>query len=223
MTSKPETDFATYAYEKIKQMIIDRKLLPGEKIQQEDLSKELGVSRTPLIMALNMLRSEKLVEAELNKGFTVRKFSLKEIADIWTLRTAIEQMVVKEITPQITAAEAAALRTIFDGFGPPWEEQRYSDYTRADRKFHNQLLKMSTNAFIPQVAQLFDIVRWSYQDGLVRFPEETLEEHLKIIDALEANDTEAAVNLITIHHSKSKERLEFELRQFAKLSVLVKV
>jgi DNA-binding GntR family transcriptional regulator len=82
---------------------------------------------------------------------------------------------------------------------------------------------MSTNAFIPQVAQLFDIVRWSYQDGLVRFPEETLDEHRKIIDALEEHDTESAVNLITVHHSKSKERLEFELRQFAKLSTLIKV
>ena len=206
MNEKRETDLASVAYEKIKQMIVERELQPGEKIQQEEIAQKLGISRTPLLTALNRLKSERLVESELNKGFTVRKFSLKELVDIWVLRTAIERMVIEEVAESISTEKTGYLRKIFEGFAPPWDDLKYSEYTRADRKFHNELLKMSTNSFVPQLAQMFDIVRWSYQDGLVRYPEETLTEHNLIIDALEAHDTQKAVELITNHHSKSKER-----------------
>jgi DNA-binding GntR family transcriptional regulator len=222
LIAKRDIDLATTAYEKIKQMIIDRELLPGEKIQQEILSKKLEISRTPLITALNRLQSEKLVESELNKGFTVRKFSLKELVDIWTLRTVIERMAIEEFAETITSDKVNYLRNIFEGFAPPWNEQKYSEYTRADRKFHNELLKMSNNSFVPQIAQMFDIVRWSYQDGLVRFPEATLTEHKLIIDALEVHDLQLSLKLITEHHKKSKECLEFALRQFANLSKAIK-
>ena len=218
MAQKRDLDLASIAYERIKQMIVERELQPGEKIQQDVLAKKLGVSRTPLITALNRLKSEKLVESELNKGFTVRRFSLKELVDIWTLRTVIERMVIEEIAEDISEKKIKCFREIFAGFSPPWDEAKYSAYTRADRKFHNELLKMSTNSFVPQFIQLFDIVRWSYQDGLVRFPEETLNEHHMIIDALEAHDVEKVVELMTEHHRKSKESLEFALRQFANIS-----
>jgi DNA-binding GntR family transcriptional regulator len=127
-------DLATYAYEHIKQMVIDRELMPGERIQQEVLARELGISRTPLVTALNRLASENLVELEANKGFSVRRFSLKEIADIWSLRTAIERMVVEEIAAKISAEDVAYMRSIFAGLEPPWNQEKYAEYTRADRR-----------------------------------------------------------------------------------------
>jgi DNA-binding GntR family transcriptional regulator len=62
-------------YTILKNMIIDRKLLPGEKIPQEKLAQDLGISRTPLISALKFLEQEKLVEAVPRRGFYVRLFS----------------------------------------------------------------------------------------------------------------------------------------------------
>ena len=215
-------DLATYAYEHIKQMVIDRELMPGERIQQEVLARELGISRTPLVTALNRLASENLVELEANKGFSVRRFSLKEIADIWSLRTAIERMVVEEIAARVSPEDVAYMRSIFAGLEPPWNQEKYAEYTRADRRFHNFILRLSDNSFVPQLTEMFDIVRWSYQDGLVRLPENTLHEHVAIIDALEGHDVRGAVELIVEHHTKSKECLEFALQQYSKLSKAVK-
>jgi DNA-binding GntR family transcriptional regulator len=217
-----ELDLVEHAYENIKQMIVDREILPGEKIQQDVLSKKLMISRTPIILALTRLASEKLVETQKNKGFIVRKFSLQEFIDIWNLRTAIEKMVVEEITPAISPAQIKMLKGIFSHFAPPWDNQKYVEYARADRKFHNELLKMSNNLFVPQIAQMCDIIRWSYQDGIIRYPEETLQEHYNLIDALETHDGPRSLKLITEHHDKSRERLEFTLMQFAKLSVSLK-
>lgn len=59
------------AYSILKDMIIERKFLPGQKIHQEKLARDLGISRTPIIRALNCLYYEKLVEAAPRKGFFV--------------------------------------------------------------------------------------------------------------------------------------------------------
>ena len=62
------------AYSILKNLIIERKLLPGEKIPQEKLARDLGISRTPLISALKFLEHEKLVESVPRRGFFVRLF-----------------------------------------------------------------------------------------------------------------------------------------------------
>jgi DNA-binding GntR family transcriptional regulator len=62
-------NLAQKAYLIIKNMIIDRKLLPGDKIPQEKLAQELGISRTPLVSALKYLEKEKLVAAQPRRGF----------------------------------------------------------------------------------------------------------------------------------------------------------
>ena len=61
-------------YQILKTMIMERKLLPGEKIRQEKLAQDLGISRTPLVAALKFLEHEKLVESKPRRGFFVRLF-----------------------------------------------------------------------------------------------------------------------------------------------------
>ena len=67
------------AYQVIKDMIIVRQLLPGQKIPQEKLALDLGISRTPLISALKFLENEKLVQAMPRRGYFVRLFTQKEM------------------------------------------------------------------------------------------------------------------------------------------------
>ena len=78
------------AYLIIKNMIIDRKLLPGDKIPQEKLARELGISRTPLVSAIKYLEHEKLVEAKPRRGYFVRLFSKQEMISIFELREVLE-------------------------------------------------------------------------------------------------------------------------------------
>ena len=67
------------AYLILKNMIMSRRLLPGEKIPQEKLAHDLGISRTPLVSALKYLEKEKLVEAIPRRGFYVRLFTKEEM------------------------------------------------------------------------------------------------------------------------------------------------
>ena len=77
-------------YERLKTMIIDREIAPGDKIYQEKLAHDLGVSRTPLVNALKKLEHEKLVTAIPRRGFFVRFFSKQEMIQIFELRELLE-------------------------------------------------------------------------------------------------------------------------------------
>ena len=83
------------AYSILKKMIIDRKLLPGDKIPQEKLARELGISRTPLVSAIKYLEHEKLVEAKPRRGYFVRFFSIQEMVSIFELREVLEGLAAR--------------------------------------------------------------------------------------------------------------------------------
>ena len=74
----------------IKEMIENRLLMPGQKIPQEKLAADLGISRTPLISALKFLEQEKLVETKPRRGFFVRLFTIEEMISIFEIREVLE-------------------------------------------------------------------------------------------------------------------------------------
>ena len=82
-------------YRELKSMIVDRKLKPGDKILQEKISQEFGVSRTPLMCALKKLEQEKLVQAIPRRGFYVRRFTKEEVLEAFELREILEGLAAR--------------------------------------------------------------------------------------------------------------------------------
>ena len=82
-------------YRELKSMIVDRKLKPGDKILQEKISQEFGVSRTPLMCALKKLEQEKLVQAIARRGFYVRRFTKEEVLEAFELREILEGLAAR--------------------------------------------------------------------------------------------------------------------------------
>ncbi|HJY60431.1 MAG TPA: GntR family transcriptional regulator, partial [Streptosporangiaceae bacterium] len=74
----------------IRGLIIDRVLLPGEKIRQVELAERIGVSRSPLREALRTLESEGVVAYEINRGYVVAKLDDDDLAQIHRMRTLLE-------------------------------------------------------------------------------------------------------------------------------------
>ena len=96
-------------YQVIKEMIMLRKLLPGEKIPQESLAQDLGISRTPLVSALKFLEQEKLVVAKPRRGYFVRLFSKKEMLYIFELREVLEGLAARRAASHITDSQIDSL------------------------------------------------------------------------------------------------------------------
>ena len=201
-------DLITHLYRIIKQMILDKTLLPGSKIRQEHLAQQLGVSRTPIIKALQYLSKDNLVEYIPRRGFYVKQVSLEEMLNIFDLREVIEGVAAKTVAECGTDEEIAELKEIFLPFlTQTWDEVTKNAYKKADQEFHLRLMELSKNKILPKIIETFNIYNFSYQKGLFRSPDETLSEHLKIIEAIENREMLTAQNLAILHIENSKKNI----------------
>jgi DNA-binding GntR family transcriptional regulator len=97
---EPAADLATRCYRNIREGIVRRRFLPGERLVPEELARSLGVSRTPVQDALRRLALEGLVEIHPRRGTAVTRVTTKGVAEVSDIRSMIE----------VHAAAAAAMR-----------------------------------------------------------------------------------------------------------------
>jgi DNA-binding GntR family transcriptional regulator len=194
-------------YSRLKAMILERKLLPGEKIPQEKLAQDLGISRTPLVSALKYLEKEKLVESIPRRGFFVRLFTKQEMISIFELREVLEGLAARHASLNITGREIKQLRGFFDKFSGLSDITDIKAYAKEDRRFHGFLLDIGAKEFLKSILETYNIIIYSYQvissEGLVQSPNESIQDHLSIIDAVSRRDGEAAEKLMRNHLKKS--------------------
>jgi len=207
-------------YSILKDMIMERQLLPGQKISQEKLARNLGISRTPLIGALKFLEQEKLVESVPRRGFFVRLFSKEEMVSIFELREVLEGLAVRRAAAIITDSEIMEIDAFFKHFAKQKNISDYKEYAREDRRFHSFVIDVGAKEFLKSILLTTNIISFSYQvlhtEGLVRPPNETIQEHLAVIEAIKERDSKAAENLMRQHFKKSLAYLKREINREGK-------
>ena len=203
------------AYLIIKEMITNRKLLPGDKIHQEKLAQELGISRTPLVSALKYLEKEKLVEAKPRRGFFVRLFNIQEMVSIFELREVLEGLAARRAAACITDDQISTLNSFFKQFSLSFDHSEYRAYAREDRLFHSYVTEVGAKEFLKSILQTYNIISFSYQvissEGLVRPPHETIHEHLALIDAISSRAPADAEALMRQHFKRTIRYLKNEI------------
>jgi len=204
-------------YQILKSMIIERQLLPGDKIPQEKLAEDLGISRTPLINALKFLEHEKLVQSIPRRGFFVRLFDKTEMITIFELRELLEGLAARRACQNITDREINQLKGFFRQFSGIKDITDIKAYAREDRRFHNLLTGIGAKEFLKSILETYNIISFSYQtvlsEGLVRSPNETIHEHLAIIKAISNRDADLAERLMRQHLNNSAAVLRQSLKE----------
>ena len=205
------------AYEIVKNMITERLILPGEKIPQEKLAQELGISRTPLVSALKFLEHEKLVESKPRRGFYVRLFSKLEMVSIFELREVLEGLAAKRAAANITDKQIDILKGFFRSFIESDDITDFKAYAKEDRRFHNYITEIGAKEFLKSILQTYNFITASYQylssEGLVRPPNETIEEHRAVIKAISERNPDAAEILMRRHLRKTIAHLKQDIEK----------
>ena len=205
------------AYEIVKNMSTERQILPGEKIPQEKRAQELGIRRPPLVSALKFLEHEKLVESKPRRGYFVRLFSKQEMVSIFELREVLEGLAAKRAAVNITDEEIKILQGFFKPFAKSINITDFKAYAREDRRFHNFITEIGAKEFLKSILQTCNIITASYQylstEGLVRPPNETIEEHLAVIKAIGNKDPDAAEALMRQHLRKTIAHLKQDIEK----------
>ena len=212
MTTVQYMGLAKQVYAELKRMIVENELQPGEKLLQEKLSAQLGVSRTPLLKALQMLECEYLVSSKPRRGLYVRRISIRELANVFECRCVLEGLAAKLACSLLTdkiVEEMYALFRPFNQFG--FQDIDFEAYNRVDRQFHDTIMDLNTNDLLKRMDNLSGIHVLACQQGISRPPSETLPEHIEIIDALAERDGEKSELKMRQHLEKYRDVIKQQL------------
>ncbi|MDA8305592.1 MAG: GntR family transcriptional regulator [Deltaproteobacteria bacterium] len=190
------------AYRRIKQLIFDQKLVPGQKLIYDDLARLLHMSRTPLINALNRLEQQGLVVSESHRGFYVRPMDLQEAWESFGLREALElysvqQAVLKATEEDIERLDLSAAR--YDEYKPHYFDRRKLSL---DAAFHLQIAQTAKNRILKWHLKInFDhlYLRAKLDDMDMGLTEKESGSHRLLVKKIRDRDAAGAVRLIKEH------------------------
>jgi DNA-binding GntR family transcriptional regulator len=174
-------------FESLREAIINGHLKPGERMMEIQLAEEMGVSRTPIREAIRKLELEGFVVMIPRKGAYVAGISLKDIADVFEIRVALEGLAAALAAERMTEAELEELERILVKKAEAVEANDLEEVVEADTEFHDLLYKSSRNQRLSQIiSNLREQIQRFRATSLAdpRRMRESLEEHKKIVEAL---------------------------------------
>jgi DNA-binding GntR family transcriptional regulator len=188
---------ASDAAEKLRGLIAEQTLLPGEKIRQVEIAQRLGVSRSPLREALRTLESEGVVTYETNRGYVVTKLGMHDLAQIYRLRALIEDELLRSIgtpTPEVIAEAEHWVDELAAGV----EAGDSAQMIRAHREFQVAIFALSDRAlFRRELARLWN-QSIAYR-ATHRWPPATMARivkgHRQAVEALRDNDRKRLMSI----------------------------
>ncbi|TDJ30864.1 MAG: GntR family transcriptional regulator [Gammaproteobacteria bacterium] len=173
------------------------------KLDERRLAEDLGVSRTPIREALSRLAQEGLVEMIPRRGTFVARKSKQEILEIISVWAALESMAARLATEVATDEEIGQLRRLFVTFeGPNRPQARIDEYSDTNIQFHQRIIALSKSELLKKMADsLFVHMRAIRAQTITERDraDRSIIDHLHIIEAIEARNTELAERLVREH------------------------
>ena len=191
MAKKSQVDIA---YEYVKNGVISKAFFPGNRLIEEEVVRDTGVSRTSVRTALNRLRYEGILEGTPNRGMIVTRFQPGDIKAVFHVRLALElgalELAIRNITPDILERmrrKNEELRKVTENFN-------ISEFVKYNRDFHWEVALASRNRYyqkyLDEVYNTIAVCLLFYNNTVD--DRRSLQYHQELIDALEAGDLEAA-------------------------------
>lgn len=190
------------AFEKIKEAIIKGHFKPGEKLVEQTLAQEMGVSRTPVREAIRRLEAEGFVVSIPRKGVVVSRADKEEIVQLYSIRAELEGLAarwaienadeddIQKLDEAISRMEEAAASGDLDGV------------VQSNTLFHDAIAQASKSRILCTLLKTLqdNIQRFRFQSlHLPGRPEAALAEHKEIVAAIKEKKTEEADRLLKEH------------------------
>lgn len=203
------------AYAALKAMLMAYALKPGERINEVELSRRIGVSRTPLREALNQLRAESLLRFAPGKGYFCRDLDVHETFHLYELRKALETAAVRLAVQRARNEDIDALEVFLNSTGPDAGSYTPQQQVEFDEAFHMSLLSMCENAEMLRVlANINDRIRFVRLIDIGRTQRhDTQREHLEVVKSLRVRDEAACVALLEQHIDRRLDQITADLKQ----------
>jgi DNA-binding GntR family transcriptional regulator len=206
------------AYEQVRDLVLSGELAPGDLLSERQLVSRLGMSKTPIRVALERLDRDGFLEILPQRGARIREPTEREIVDYYDFRIALESWIVKRATGHARKRDLQKLNRIVarqQKLLPGTGEAIVAPYTALDAEFHQALAETAGNAEIVKTMQTQrDKLALVLSIILRRNPEwllTTTAEHERIVQAIESHDADLAEREIVEHLEHGKDFLTHSL------------
>ncbi len=197
-------------YKIITERILSGVLAPGVRLTEEELATELGVSRTPVREAMKRLAHDELVELLPRRGMYVKKLSREDVAETYEIRMGLEGLAIFLATGLIPDDELARLRDELEFATEELTAGRVEAWLGFDTKFHSLVVDNCGNKrlqkMLDKLNSLVSYFRFHVAEKNER-AEQALQEHARILAALESRDPSRAEAAMRVHVQSARENI----------------
>jgi DNA-binding GntR family transcriptional regulator len=172
------------------------------RLDERQLAQDFGISRTPVREAMAQLEREGFVRSIPRRGVYVVRKTKREVIEMITAWAALESMAARLITESATDQDIAGLRRMFATFEGDKLHAKLDEYSEVNIAFHQAIIKLSGNQVLITLAEnLFTHMRMIRGQTIVEDDraDRSIHDHMNIITALEARDTQRAEELVRQH------------------------
>ena len=197
--------FKNRAYTALKEVIVSLNVYDQTqevRLDERQLAQSLGVSRTPVREAMAQLEREGFVHSVPRRGIYVVRKTRREVIEMIQVWAALESLAARLITVHASDEEIATLRSMFATFEDGTPHAKLDEYSEVNIQFHQAIIAMGGNGVLVNLAEnLFTHMRMIRRKTIAEEnrADRSIEDHLAIIQALEARDTDAAEILVRNH------------------------
>lgn len=196
--------------EALRQAIQEGVLKPGERLMEIQLADELGVSRTPIREAIRKLELEGFVVMIPRRGTYVADISLKDISQVFEIRSALEELAAGLAAERITGEEVETLERMVVEIGDYIEEKDMEKIVTADVQFHDVLYKASRNIRLAEIINNLREQILRFRSVSMNQPgrlDKTWEEHRQLVEAIASHNAAQARKIARLHMEHSEQAL----------------
>lgn len=187
---------------RVRDLVIEGHLKPGEKVPEAELCRTLGVSRTPMREALKVLAAEGLLTLQPNRGAIVSRITAAEIDELFPIMGALEALAGELACANITDETIAAIKRKHQRMVHYFERREWTPYIKLNREIHEAIFAAAGNASLAALYQQLLVKTHAVRFVMRKSPElwrQAIEQHEKMLAALEARDGRKLARLLSSH------------------------
>jgi DNA-binding GntR family transcriptional regulator len=201
-----EAGAADAVYATLREAIMDSGLRPGDGLIEEHVARQFGVSRTPVREALQRLMAEGLAKPVGRRGLVVRSVSDEEMVEVYSVRSVLDGLAARLAASAALPAEITHLRWVNDKIREAAIGNDARLMSALSLEFHTSLARAAHNGLVAQFNdEILNRVR-RFTSSVFTYPERSMvmvQEHDKLIAALEAHDPNTAERVAREHVSNT--------------------
>lgn len=184
----------------VRRAIVSGRYRPGERLTEDKVAEEYGVSRVPVREAFRSLEAEGFLRIAPYAGTYVAELTDVEAEDLLEVRAAIEVLAARRAAERCTPEQVEDLRALIETAAATLAGGDFDEVVALNGKFHLLVAQASGNASLHQLLQqLRAKIEWVYAADVRDRAGASWHEHAELVDALEAGDSGAAARLTDLH------------------------